>query len=78
MLQMVRNNYCCQRKILYFAVVAGELPNEHVAGFIHAAQQGGVKMGEGQVRDGPGETLQQRALCRAQPQDPYHVVIIGT
>lgn len=62
MLQMIRNNYCCYRRILYFVVLARELPDEHVAGFIHTAQQGGVKMGESQVCDGPSETLQQRAL----------------
>lgn len=75
---IIRNNYCCRSRILYFVVLAGELPDEHVADFIHTAQKGGVKMGESQVCDGPGETLQQRALCRVQPQDPYHIVIVGT
>lgn len=74
----IRNNYCCQSRILDFVVLAGELPDEHVADFIHTAQEGGVKMGESQVCDGPGETLQQCALCRVQSQDPYHIVIVGT
>lgn len=65
-------------KILDFAVLAGELPDEHVASFIYTAQKSGVKMSEGQVCDGSSETLKQCALRRAQSQNPYHILITGT
>lgn len=48
--------------ILYFAAVASELPNKHVSSLVHAAQQGGVQVGESKVCDCSCEALQQRTL----------------
>lgn len=65
-------------RIQYLAASAGELPDHQVAGFVDAAQQGGVEVGESQVCDGSGEALQQGALGETHTQDTNHSVVVGS
>ena len=64
------------KRILDLAAVAGELPDDQVAGFINTSQQGGVQMGEGQVCDCTSEALQQGALGRPQAQHTDHGLVV--
>lgn len=56
--------------------IASELPDHQVASFIHAAEEGGVDVGESQIGHCSGKALQQRALGEAHAQDTNHRVVV--
>ena len=68
----------CLVRILDLSTDAGQLPDDQVAGLVDTAQQGGVQVGKGQVRDCASEALEKCALGRAQAQDTDHRVVVCT
>lgn len=65
-------------RIQDFVSAARDLPDHEVACFIDTAQKRGVEVGESQVRDCPGEALQQGAFGKTQTQNTDHCMVVGS